>query len=79
MSGADETTFVSGCKLEHLYPRYFKNGAGRFFNYVIEEDVATTVEYSPPFPSRNRIKLTLTFIHGSNEITAVQLKRFKHF
>lgn len=79
MSGADETNFVSGCKKEHLYPRDFKNGAGRFFNYVIEEDGATTVEYSPPFPSRNRIKLTLTFIHGSNEITAVTLKRFKHY
>jgi hypothetical protein len=79
MSGADETTFVSGCKTDHLYPRDFKNGAGRFFNYVVEEDGATTVEYSPPFPSRNRIKLTLTFIHGSNEITAVTLKRFKHY
>ena len=79
MSGADESTFVGGCKVEHLYPRDFKNGAGRFFNYVIEEDGSTTVEYSPPFPSRNRIKLTLTFIYGSNEITAVTLKRFKHY
>ena len=79
MSGADESTFVGGCKVEHLYPRDFKNGAGRFFNYVVEEDGSTTVEYSPPFPSRNRIKLTLTFIYGSNEITAVTLKRFKHY
>lgn len=77
MSGADETTFVSGCKLEHLYPRDFKNGAGRFFNYVIEDNGATTIEYSPQFPSRNRIKLTLTFIHRSNEIKTVTLKRFK--
>jgi len=79
MSGAEDTTFVGGCKVEHLYPRGFKNGAGRFFNYVVEEDGSTTVEYSPPFPSRNRIKLTLTFIYGSNEITAVTLKRFKHY
>lgn len=79
MSGADETTFVGGCKTDHLYPRDFKNGDGRFFNYVVEEDGSTTVEYSPPFPSKNRIKLTLTFIHGSNEITAVTLKRFKHY
>ncbi|WP_375263419.1 Shedu immune nuclease family protein [Palleronia sp.] len=79
MSGADETTFVGGCKTDHLYPRDFKSGAGRFFNYVVEEDGSTTVEYSPPFPSRNRIKLTLTFIRGSNEITAVTLKRFKHY
>lgn len=79
MSEADETTFVGGCKLEHLYPRDFKNGAGRFFNYVVEENGATTVEYSPPSPSRNRIKLTLTFIHGSNELTTVTLKRFKHY
>jgi hypothetical protein len=79
MSGADENAFVSGCKMEHLYPREFKNGAGRFFNYVIEDDGATTVEYSQPFPSRNRIKLTLTFIHESNEIKSVTLKRFKHY
>ena len=79
MSGADEITFVGGCKTDHLYPRDFKSGAGRFFNYVVEEDGSTTVEYSPPFPSRNRIKLTLTFIRGSNEITAVTLKRFKHY
>ncbi|MCX5496462.1 DUF4263 domain-containing protein [Kaistia dalseonensis] len=78
MSEADEADFISGCKIDHLYPRDFKNGAGRFFNYVVEEDGATTVEYSPPFPSKNRIKLTLTFIHGSNEITKVTLKRFKH-
>ncbi len=79
MSGADETTFVGGCKTDHLYSRDFKNGDGRFFNYVVEEDGSTTVEYSPPFPSKNRIKLTLTFIHGSNEIKAVTLKRFKHY
>jgi len=65
--------------VDHLYPRDFKYGAGRFFNYVVEEDGATTVEYSPPFPSRNRIKITLTFIHGSNEIIAVTLKRYKHY
>lgn len=79
MSGADETNFVSRCKLEHLYPRDFKSGAGKFFNYVVEEDGAATVEYSPPFPSKNRIKLTITFIRESSEITKVRLKRFKHY
>lgn len=79
MGGADETTFVGGCKTEHLYPRDFKNGSGRFFNYVIEDDGSTTVEYSPPYPSRNRVKLTLTFVRRSNEIKAVTLKRFKQY
>src|SRR5690554_3455200 len=79
MSGADEATFVGRCKLDHLYPREFKNGDGRFFNIVFEEDNSTTVEYSPPFPSRNRIKLTLTFIYKTNEITAVTFKRFKQY
>lgn len=79
MSGADETNFVGGCKMDHLYPRDFKNGAGRFFNYVIEDNSATTVEYSLPYKSKNRIKITLTFIHKSNEITAVTFKRFKHY
>ncbi len=61
--GGAETTFGAGCKTDHLYLRDFKNGAGRCLNYVVEEDGATTIEYSPPFPSRNRIKLTLTFIN----------------
>lgn len=80
MSDVDEATFVGGCKPDHLYVHEFKNGAGRFFNYVIEEgdNVSTKVEYSPPFPSRNRIKLSLTFIRASNEVTEVTLKRFKH-
>lgn len=79
MSGADEITFVSGCKPEHLYPRDFKNGSGRFFNYVIEEDGTTIVEYTPEFPSRNRIKLTLTFINRLSDIRTVTLKRFKYY
>lgn len=79
MSSADETTFVSGCKTEHLYPRDFKDGSGRFFNYVIEDDGSTSVEYSPPYPSRNRIKLTLTFIRRTNEIATVTFKRFKQY
>jgi hypothetical protein len=77
MSSADEITFISGCKLDHLYVRDFKDGAGRFFNYVVEDDGNTIIEYSPPFPSKRRIKLTLTFIRGSGEVTAVTLKRFK--
>lgn len=79
MSGTDEAIFVGGCKLDHLYPRDFKNGAGRFFNYVVEENGTTTVDYSPPHPSKNRIKLTLTFIREKNEIVALTLKRFKHY
>ncbi len=46
---------------------------------MLEEDGSGVVEYSPPFPSRNRIKLTLTFIRETNEIKTVSLKRFKQF
>lgn len=79
MTTTEENIFVGGCKTDHLYPRDFKNGSGRFFNYVIEEEGAKTIEYSPPFPSKNRIKLSLTFIYGSNEIKTITLKRFKHY
>jgi hypothetical protein len=79
MSNVNAATFVGGCKLDHLYSAEFKDGAGRFFNCVIEDDGSTTVEYSPPVPTRNRIKLTLTFIYGLGEVRAVTLKRFKHY
>jgi hypothetical protein len=81
MTITDENTFVSGCKLDHLYVHDFKDGAGRFFNFVTEdvEPFSTTLEYSPPFPSRNRIKLSVKFIRASNEVTEVTFKRFKHY
>ena len=37
MAETGEITFVGGCKPEHLYSHDFKNGAGRFFNYVVED------------------------------------------
>lgn len=81
MHRVDETTFVAGCKLDNMYVHDFKDGAGRFFNYVIEEgeNGSTTIEYIPPYPSRNRIKLSLKFIRASNEVTEITLKRFKFY
>lgn len=81
MSGSDEATFVGGCKTDHLYVHDFKDGAGRFFSYVIEDGDAdsTTVEYSPPFPRRNKIKLSFKFLRASNEVTEVSFKRFKYY
>jgi len=71
----NEETFVGGCKLDHLYSANFKNDLGKFFNIVTNDDV-TTIEYHEP-PTRNRIKLTITFIKESNEIKQVSFKKFK--
>ena len=55
------------------------NGAGKFFTIVAEEDGATTVEYQPPYPSRNRVKLIVTFLRERGEIKEVTLKKFKQY
>ena len=62
-----------------IYPNNFTNGAGKFFTIITEEDSGTTVEYQPPYPSRNRVKLTVTFLRAQGEITEVTLKKFKQY
>jgi len=75
LGNVDEETFVGGCKPDHLYTANFRNEKGKFFNIVTLDDV-TTIEYQEP-PTRNRIKLTVTFIKESNEIKQVSFKKFK--
>ena len=72
----DDESAIGNFHTDTIYSHEFKNGAGRYFNIVMEESGDATIEYSPPFPSRNRIKLTVTFIRSSGEITEVSLKKF---
>ena len=64
---------------ETLYPKLFKNGEGAFFNLVLEETEFPTVLYSPPFPSRNRLMFSITFIKAKNEIAEISIRKFKQF
>lgn len=74
----DEEAAIGNMWTDTIYPHDFRNGAGKYFN-IITEDGNTTVEYSPPYPSRNRIKLSVTFIRGNGEIKEVTLKKFQEF
>jgi hypothetical protein len=75
----DEEAAIGNFRTDTIYPRDFKNGTGKYFNIVTEEDGGTTVEYSPPYPARNRIKVTVTFLRDGGEIKEVSLKKFKQF
>ena len=75
----DEAKIVGNYKPEHLYTAHFKNGEGKFFNVVTEENGDTTVEYNQPIPTRNRVKLTLTFIKKNSRIDKVSFRKFKEY
>ena len=75
----DEAAAIGSVWTDTIYPSNFRDGSGKYLNIVTEEDGNTTVEYHPPFPSRNRIKMTVTFVRSSNDIKEVKFKRFKQF
>lgn len=78
-SGFDEEAAIGNRWTDTIYPSDFKNGCGKYLNIVTEDEGSTTVEYHPPYPSRNRIKLTVTFLRAKGEIKEVTLKKFKQF
>jgi hypothetical protein len=75
----DEESTIGNYWTDHVYPSNFTNGAGKFFSIVAEEDGGTTIEYQPPYPSRNRVKLTVTFLREGGEIKEVTLKKFRQY
>ena len=75
----DEEAAIGNFWTDAIYPRDFKDGSGKYLNIVTEEDGNTTVEYHPPFPSRNRIKLSVTFLRAHGDIREVTLKKFKQY
>ncbi len=79
MSGFDDGTTIGGWRTDHLYVHPFKNGDGKFFTVIIEEGDGRSIEYIPPFPSRNRLKVKFTFITERNEITKVELRKYKEY
>jgi hypothetical protein len=75
----DEEAAIGNFWTDAIYPRDFKDGSGKYLNIVTEEDGSTTVEYHPPYPSRNRIKLSVTFLRARGDIKEVTLKKFKQY
>ncbi|WP_454859362.1 Shedu immune nuclease family protein [Rhizobium binxianense] len=79
MSGFDDSATIGGWRTDHLYVHPFKNGDGKFFTVIIEDDGNRSVEYVPPFPRRNRLKVKFTFISERNEITKIELRKYKEY
>lgn len=75
----DEEATIGNLWTDTIYPRDFRDGSGKYLNIVTEENGDTTVEYNPPYPSRNRIKLTVTFLRAEGDIKEVTIKKFKQF
>ncbi len=75
----DEEATIGNYWTDHIYPSNFTNGAGKFFSIVAEEEGGATIEYQPPYPSRNRVKLTVTFLREGGEIKEVTLKKFRQY
>jgi len=77
-----EEEIVDRYFIDTLYcSREFRDGIGRFFTIVSkdENDVPNGLDIEFPYPVRNKIKTTLTFIKKDKEITAISFKRFKYY
>ncbi len=85
MSGesASEAEIVDNYKPDTLYTYKFKNEAGKYFTVVSEDanGIPDTIDAEAPYPSRNKIKTTVTFIKSEDggHIKEVSLKRFKQY
>lgn len=76
-----EEEIVDNYRTDTLYTHKFKNDAGKYFTIVSrdENNVPDAVEAEHPYPIRNKIKTTFTFIKDNNKITQVSFKRFKYY
>jgi hypothetical protein len=79
LSSFDDAENIGGWRTDHLYVHPFKNGVGKFFTVIIEDGGNRSIEYIPPVPSRNRIKIKFTFISELNEITKVEIRKYKEY
>ena len=75
----DEASAVGKQWTDTIYTSEFKDGSGKFFNIVMDDNGDHVIEYSPPFPSRNKVKLTITFIRANGDIKEVSIKQFKQY
>ena len=76
-----EEEIVDNYRTDTLYTHKFKNEAGKYFTIVSrdENNVPDAIEAEHPYPIRNKIKTTFTFIKENNKITQVSFKRFKYY
>ena len=75
-----EEEIVDNYRTDTLYTHKFKNEAGKYFTIVSrdENNVPDAIEAEHPYPIRNKIKTTFTFIKENNKITQVSFKRMNY-
>jgi hypothetical protein len=80
---ATEAEIVDNYRLDHLYTHAFRDGSGKFFTVVSEDEdgAVLSVEAEHPVPTRNKIKTTLTFVRSKPDgvIRHIELKRFRYY
>jgi hypothetical protein len=77
-SEVDEAEIVGNYKSDHLYTHEWPSGEGRYLNFVIDEHgrpQAIDIELEPD--ARNRIKVTISFVRAKEDITQIELRKFK--
>ena len=77
-----EEEMIFNHDLDTLYTHEFKNKEGKFLNIVTldeETGMPNEIDINFPYPKRNRIKITLTFIKKNKDIKSVSFKKFKHY
>ncbi len=77
-----EAEIVDNYRVDNLYTNPFGRGDGKYFTVVSSDDtdVPNSVEAEHPWPIRNKIKTTLTFLKaGDGYIKDVSFKRFKYY
>jgi hypothetical protein len=79
----NEAEIVDNYRLDHLYPKAFHDGSGKYFTIVSIDNagVPTVVEAEAPYPVRNKVKTRLTFIKSEDggHIKEIEIKRFKYY
>jgi len=80
-SEKSEEKIVDNYRTDTLYTHKFKNDEGKYFTIVSrdENNIPDAVDAEHPYPIRNKIKTTFTFIKENNKITQVSFKRFKYY
>lgn len=78
---ATEADIVDNHRLDHLYTNAFRDGSGKYFTVVSDDEASTVVEAEQPYPIRNKVKTRLTFIKSpeGGGIREIEFKRFRYY
>ena len=72
----DKAQIVGNSRPDHLYTREWMSGEGRCLNFVIDEPGHPAIDIELEPHARNRIKVTISFVHERNDITKIDLTKF---